>query len=53
MLAALDAFKDLQCAVGVHLEFVHALELVEDAEPLGHHLHRSACATRGGFPAAK
>ena len=35
------------------LQFIHALELVHDAEPFADHLHGGARAARGGFPAAE
>ena len=53
MLAAFDALQDFQRAVGGDCEFVHALELVHDAEAFADHLHRRARAARGGFPAAE
>ena len=53
MTTAFDALEDFERAVLEHLELVHALELVENAEPLADHLQGSAGRARGGLPAAK
>ena len=53
MFAALDALKNFQRTVGGDFEFIHALELVGDAEAFADHLHRGARAARRGFPAAE
>jgi len=42
VFAAFDTFEDVERAVGVQLQFIDALELVEDPETFAEHLHRGA-----------
>ena len=53
MFAAFDAFENFERAVRVDLEFVDALELIGDAEPLADDLEGDARAARGALPAAE
>ena len=53
MVAAFDALQHFEAAVVAYRDLVDTLELLSDAEALGHHLHGGSGAARGGFPAAE
>ena len=45
MLAAFDALQNVERAVGLDFQFIHAEKHVANAEALGNALHGDACTT--------
>ena len=53
MTSALDSFQNFERTIGLHIELVDTLKLVENPEPLSDQLHGGARAPRSRFPTAE